>query len=86
MSSEQDPAKDASFDSRLASLEGLVAELEDGSLELESAIAKYQAGIELLRSCHSTLGTYKAQIEELSAEAEVTVSKITDPDMGDSSA
>lgn len=68
------------FDERLAQLEGLVAELEDGGLGLEAAIEKYQAGIGLLRSCHTTLGTYKARIEELSAEAGVTLSAIEDPD------
>ena len=68
------------FDERLAQLEGLVAELEDGCLGLEAAIEKYQTGIGLLRSCHTTLGTYKARIEELSAEACVTLSAIEDPD------
>lgn len=80
--SKKKSAADAepSFDARLASLEGLVAELEDGGLGLEPAIEKYQEGIRLLKSCHETLGTYKARIEELSGEAEVTLSKIADPD------
>lgn len=80
MSSKKEKAKEPSFDARLVSLEGLVAELEDGGMELEAAIGKYQEGIALLRSCHSSLGTYKARIEELSAEAGETVRAIADPD------
>lgn len=72
---------DVSFDERLKSLEALVGELEDGGLELEAAIGKYQEGIELLRSCHASLGSYKARLEELSGQAEVTVAAIVDPDV-----
>jgi exodeoxyribonuclease VII small subunit len=80
MSKQEEPDEELSFDARLASLEGLVGELEDGGLELEAAIQKYQEGIALLRSCHTSLGSYRARIEELSKEAEVTVSAIADPD------
>lgn len=80
MSPKKAKTEEASFDVRLASLEGLVAELEGGGLELESAIGKYQEGIALLRSCHASLGTYKARIEELSAEAGEAVRAIADPD------
>lgn len=78
--SDPAPQDEPNFDARLAALEALVAELEDGGLGLEAAIDKYQEGIGLLKSCHTTLGTYKARIEELSAEAGVTLSAIEDPD------
>jgi len=78
---KEDQKDEVSFDARLVSLEELVSELENGGLELEAAIQKYQEGIELLRSCHTSLGTYKARIEELSSQAEVTVSAIVDPDL-----
>ena len=78
--SSADPSTAEDFDARLASLEALVAQLEDGGLGLETAIDKYQEGIGLLKSCHETLGAYKARIEELSEEAGVTLSAIEDPD------
>jgi len=80
--SPKEPAEAAEpgFDERLSSLEALVSELEDGGLGLEAAIARYQEGIALLRACHTTLGAYKARIEELSREAGSTVTAIADPD------
>ena len=60
----------ASFDDRMARLETIVTELEGGDLELEPAIACYQEGIELLKQCHGVLRGFKAQVEELTRDAE----------------
>jgi len=81
--SAKNQKKDAGpgFDQRLVELEGLVGELEGGELELEAAIDRYQAGIALLKSCHETLGAYRARIEELSEEAGVTLAALRDPDL-----
>ncbi len=68
------------FDERLEKLEALVSELEDGGLDLETAIGRYQDGIALLKDCHGTLGQYKKRIEELSVEAGETMSQMADPD------
>jgi exodeoxyribonuclease VII small subunit len=68
------------FDERLEKLEALVSELEDGGLDLEAAIERYQDGIALLKDCHGTLGKYKQRIEELSAEAGETMAQVADPD------
>jgi exodeoxyribonuclease VII small subunit len=68
------------FDERLEKLEALVSELEDGELDLESAIGRYQDGITLLKDCHGTLGKYKKRIEELSLDASETISTVADPD------
>jgi len=72
--------KELGFDERLEKLEALVSELEDGGLDLETAIGRYQDGIDLLKNCHGTLGQYKKRIEELSAEAGETMSQMSDPD------
>lgn len=58
------------FDTRLDRLESLVVELERGGLGLEGSIARYQEGIELLKSCRETLGGYKKRVEELGAGAD----------------
>jgi exodeoxyribonuclease VII small subunit len=62
------PAPD-SFDQRLARLEAIVAELENGEIALEPSIARYQEGVELLKSCQSLLDGFRKRVEELSADA-----------------
>lgn len=77
-------AEDIGFDERLADLEKIVGELEDGELNLEAAIERYSAGVELLKRCHSQLGRYRARVEELSREAEGALSAFEgDPDFAD---
>jgi len=83
MSSAPDPSATASpsFDDRLARLEAIVAELENGEIALEPAIARYQEGITLLKSCRGLLEGFQKQVEELSAAAEGGVSAYAgDPD------
>ena len=64
------PAGEGGFDQRLERLEGIVSELEAGELGLEPAIERYQEGIELLKSCHAQLASYRRRVEELTADAE----------------
>lgn len=70
-----------SFDTRLARLEAIVGELESGGVALETAIERYQEGVELLKSCRSTLDGYKKRVEELSASGD-GVPYAADPDAG----
>lgn len=80
------PAKDGAelgFDEHLARLESIVHELEEGGLGLESAIERYQEGIEHLKQCHGTLERYKHKVEELTRDAEGTLRAFAgDPDAG----
>lgn len=70
------------FDERLAQLEAIVNELEAGELGLEPAIERYTRGIELLKSCHTTLASQRARVEELTADAEGALRPFTDdPDV-----
>ncbi len=72
-----------SFDARLERLESLVAELEEGGLELEPAIDRYQEGIRLLKGCHEVLAGYRKQVEELTREAQDALRPFDgDPDAG----
>ncbi len=78
-----DDAAEAGFDARLARLEAIVGELEEGGLSLEPAIARYQEGILLLKQCHHTLEGYRRQVEELTREAEDAIRPFdADPDLG----
>jgi exodeoxyribonuclease VII small subunit len=62
-------AEPATFDTRLARLEGLVVELEGGGLGLETAIDRYREGVALLRGCRETLASFQKQVEELGQDA-----------------
>jgi exodeoxyribonuclease VII small subunit len=80
--SADDSPEEVGFDARLAELEAIVGELEDGELSLEEAIERYGAGVQLLRRCHAQLGEYRARVEELSREAEGALSAFDeDPDL-----
>ena len=69
------------FDTRMGRLEAIVGELEGGGLALEPAIERYQEGIELLKQCHGVLRGFKAQVEELTKDAEAALRPFeADPD------
>lgn len=59
------PIADMKFESALAELEGIVANMEGGKLELEASIAAYQRGMALLRHCEHQLSAAEAQIRIL---------------------
>ncbi len=69
-----DGAAEASptFDGRLMRLEKIVTALEEGDLELEPAIERYKEGVALLKDCREILTGYRAQVEELTGEAQAS--------------
>lgn len=69
-----------SFDERLARLEQIVAELEQGKVGLEDAIARYQEGTELIRGCRELLDRFQKRVEELTEAG--TKPYAGDPDAG----
>lgn len=75
---KQTGEQEAGFDERLARLEAIVQELEQGDLSLEPAIERYQEGIELLKGCHGVLGRYRKRVEELTGEAEAALKPYAD--------
>lgn len=60
------------FDERLARLEALVAEMEGGELDLEAALGRYQEGVGHLRRCQDQLRGFRARVEELSLDGELS--------------
>lgn len=69
------------FDEGLERLESLVGELESGDLSLEESIARYTAGVELLKGCHEALASHRRRVEELTRDAERTLERFEqDPD------
>lgn len=53
------------FEEALKKLEKIVNELENGSISLDSALEKYQEGIELSRLCSKKLEAAKKKVEIL---------------------
>jgi exodeoxyribonuclease VII small subunit len=63
-----DKAKTETFESAMAELDRLVAQLEEGELPLEASITAYQRGVELVRYCTAQLEKVDRRIEVLDKE------------------
>jgi exodeoxyribonuclease VII small subunit len=57
------------FEDALAELEKIVRELEDGKVELDGAIEKYERGAALKRHCEAKLAEAQARIEKITQSA-----------------
>lgn len=57
------PPKD--YESALAELEAIVAEMESGQLPLEASLAAYKRGAELLQYCRLQLAAAEQQVKIL---------------------
>lgn len=56
----------ATFEAALAQLEAIANELEDGTLGLADALARYEEAVRLLEHCHGLLKGAERRIELLS--------------------
>ena len=53
------------FETALAQLESLVAQMEGGALPLDQSLAAYQQGVELARICQRLLDSAEQQVKVL---------------------
>ena len=53
------------FESALAQLEALVAQMENGALSLDQSLAAYEKGVELARICQQRLDAAEQQVRVL---------------------
>ena len=60
--------EELSFDAALKKLEDRVRDLERGDVPLERALALYEEGVKLVRTCHEKLDAADKRIVELSGE------------------
>jgi exodeoxyribonuclease VII small subunit len=60
--------QEQSFESSLASLERIVANLESGDLPLERALELFEEGVALARRCQTQLGEAERKVEMLLRE------------------
>ena len=58
-------AAPANFETALAELEQLVAQLESGDMPLEQLLGGYQRGAELLKFCRDRLEAVEGQVKVL---------------------
>jgi exodeoxyribonuclease VII small subunit len=58
-------AEPPTFETALAELQRVVHDLEEGQLGLEASLARFETGIELLRSCCRILDSAEQKIEIL---------------------
>jgi len=56
------------FEAALGELEALVAMMEDGSMPLESSLAAYRRGVDLVRVCQDRLARAEQQVRVLEGE------------------
>lgn len=59
------PSSIGTFEESLTELQAIVADMEDGSLGLESSLARFERGVGLLRACYVILDSAEQQIEVL---------------------
>lgn len=63
--------EEMAFGEALAELEGIVASLEGGQLELETSLERYERGVTLLRSLQTKLSDAQQKVTTLIGELEV---------------
>jgi exodeoxyribonuclease VII small subunit len=68
------------FESAILELEGIVKQLEDGDLPLETSLALFERGVALSRYCHEQLGAAERRIEQLTERGDIRdASHLVDP-------
>lgn len=67
---DQVPAEEVSFGDGLAELEGIVASLESGELDLEESLTRYERGVALLRQLQARLTDAQQRVTVLLGELE----------------
>jgi exodeoxyribonuclease VII small subunit len=68
VSDDTKPVDELRFSEALVELEGIVAALEGGQLDLEDSLARYERGVALLRACQAKLGEAEQKVTMLMGE------------------
>jgi len=68
-SQEFQPVEELSFEAAMKELEGIVARLEQGDVDLEESIALYERGQALKVHCESKLKAAEGRLEKIVAGA-----------------
>ena len=63
--SQDDRTTESTFEQTLAELENRVRALESGDVPLDEALALFEQGVELARTCHEQLEAAEARVAAL---------------------
>lgn len=72
-----------SFEAALTDLEGIVEQLETGSVTLEQALEHYHRGVSLLRFCQETLDRAEQKLSILDQDTLVSLTHSATPNHAD---
>ena len=61
--------KEMTFEERLAQVETIAAQLEEGKLGLEDSMKKYELGVQLLSALEKELGSAKQRLSMIQRDA-----------------
>lgn len=62
--------KHPSFETKLAELEALVRQMEQGSMPLDASLDAFQNGVRLAKECHTILDTASQKVREIKQSGE----------------
>ncbi|MDB4022172.1 exodeoxyribonuclease VII small subunit [Litorivicinus sp.] len=62
--------KPHSFESKLAELEHLVRQMEQGSMPLDSSLDAFEKGVKLAKDCHQILDSASQKVTEIKQTGE----------------
>ena len=65
MAKSEKPSETVDFEKALAELEGIVKQLEAGSLALEKSLALFERGVQLARACKEKLAEAELKVSQL---------------------
>jgi len=72
------------FESAIAELEGIVKQLEEGDLPLDTSLGLFERGVALSRYCHDRLAAAEQRIEQLTDRGQLRdASHLADADGDD---
>ena len=60
----------ASFEAKLAELEALVQQIEQGSMPLDKSLEAFERGVKIAKECHSILDTASQKVTEIKQSGE----------------
>ena len=59
-----------SFEAKLAELEALVRQMEQGSMPLDTSLEAFEKGVKLAKECHVILDTASQKVTEIKQSGE----------------
>ena len=59
-----------SFEAKLAELEALVRQIEQGSMPMDTSLEAFEKGVKLAKECHAILDTASQKVTEIKQSGE----------------